>query len=404
MKICIQNREYPPHGLVVGPAIFYQTLAQALVARGHTVHVICQGSGTEGTRLDGGASVHEVGVRTSRGSPAARIDYAVRAWLTLRRIMRDEHIDVIDTQFYPAEGLLYSLRKGPAALVIEAHAWGEMMMYRGLWLNSLLRVETMLEHITARRADLIIAPSQVALRHMVDVIHAPRERVLFLPVTSTVDTEAFKPTESDVRKRMGISPNEPIVLCVGRLEARKGIHELSEAMPLIRQKVPQVRFILVGQDTDTAPTGGSFRKYVLAQGRERNLAERILFLENLPHRELVALYSACDLFVFPSLRENDGAPPLQAMACGSPVVATATSVSVDLSQGDPGIAIVPPGDPQKLAESAVKLVSLPPDERSAIATANRRLVEERFSFTATVDRLLEAYAQAKAMAQGRSSR
>lgn len=404
MKICILNREYPPHGLMVGPAIFYQTLARTLVAWGHTVHVICQGSGTEGTRLDAGAFVHEVGIRTSRGDPIARIDYAVRAWLTLRRIMRDDHIDVIDTQCYPAEGLLYSLRKGPAALVIEAHAWGEMMMYRGFWLNSLLQVETMLEHTTARRADLIIAPSEAALRHMVEVIRVPRERVLLLPVTSTVDTEAFKPIESDVRKRIGLSPQEPIVLCVGRLEARKGIHVLGEAMPLIHQKVPQARFILVGQDTETAPTGGSYRGYVLAQARRQGLAERIHFLQNLPHEELVALYSACDLFVFPSLRENDGAPPLQAMACGRPVVATATSISVDLSHGGPGVAIVPPSDPHRLAESVVKLLSLPPDERLAVATANRRLVEERFSFTATVHRLLEAYARGKAMAQARSLR
>lgn len=404
MRICILNREYPPHGLVVGPAIFYETLARALAERGHRVHVICQGPGREGTRSEDGLTVHEVGVRTRRGDPLARIDYAVRAWLALRSIVREELIDVIDTQLFPAEGLLYSLRKGHAALLLEAHAWGEMMMYRGLRLNSLMRIETALERVAARRADLVVAPSEAALKHIVGVMAVPRERVVLMPVTSTVDTELFKPADSNIRERLGISADEPTVLCVGRLEARKGIHVLCEAMPLLHRKVPRVRFVLVGQDTDTAPSGGSFRQYVLARAQEHGLGERVRFLQNIPHSELVALYSACDLFVFPSLCENDGAPPLQAMACGRPVVATATSVSVDLCHGGSGIEIVPPDDPHRFAEGAVKLLSLSAAERAEVAAHNRRLVEERFSFTATVDRLLDAYAQAQKMARRRSSR
>lgn len=394
MNICILNREYPPHGLMVGPAIFYQTLARLMAGRGHSVHVVCQGDGTEGRRQDGDVTVHEVGRRTARGSALARIDYAIRARLALRRLIRDEGIEVIDTQFYPAEGLLYGFRKGRAALALETHAWGEMMMYHGLWLNTLLRVETVLEHLTARRADVVIAPSEAAYRHITGRVRVPAERVPLLPVTSTVDTTAFRPVESDVRREMGIAPEERLVLCVGRLEARKGAKTLCDAMPLIHADEPTARFVLVGQDTRTAPGGGSFRDFIIAETKRAGIAGRVQFKENIPHDELVALYSAADVFVYPSLVENNGAPPLQAMACCCPVVATKTGVSVDLAAGGAGIAVIPPDDPQALAAEALRLLRLSPDERATAGESNRRAIEERFSFEVTVDRLLGAYEQA----------
>ena len=119
-----------------------------------------------------------------------------------------------------------------------------------------------------------------------------------------------------------------------------------------------------------------------------------MFIDLLSDDELIQLYSACDLFVLPSLYESFGLVTVEAMACGKPVVATSTGVVPELALDGEGGIMVPPGDARELAKAIIMLLSLKDEDRKMIARRNRGLVEARFSIAAWADKQTEVYDRA----------
>jgi glycosyltransferase involved in cell wall biosynthesis len=181
---------------------------------------------------------------------------------------------------------------------------------------------------------------------------------------------------------------------VGRLEARKGVQVLCEAIPEVIKSAPMTKFVLVGQDTNTATDGGSIKRHITEEAQGRGFMDSIVLIDFLSEDELIQLYSACDVFVLPSLYETFGLVTMEAMACGKPVVATATGVIPELGlDGESGI-MVPLGDAGALAEAMIKLLLLKNEEKRLIARKNRELIEARFSIPAWVDKMVDVYEKA----------
>ena len=119
-----------------------------------------------------------------------------------------------------------------------------------------------------------------------------------------------------------------------------------------------------------------------------------MFVGPLSADDVIQAYSACDVFVYAGLLEAGGKPPIEAMACNRPIVATATGIAAELHGISPTIAVVAPGDPAALAQGIVRLLSLPKEEREQQASNHRRIVEERFSFERAVEQTLDVYEEA----------
>lgn len=397
MRILFLSREYPPHGAYFGSAQFYQRLARNLSARGHEVHVVCQAIGRPSTRRDDGVLLHQVGRNAARGSPVARIDHSLHAWRKARELIARQGIEVVDAPVWPPDGLLYSLWPRGAPLVLQAHAWAQMHIdtksYGSVLEWAQLKLLSYLDAVALRRADTVIANSGATYEHLLGVQRLPPNKVALIP--EGIDTSLYRFVESDIRSRMGLPAEAPLVLFVGRLQARKGLQALFRAIPSVLRQVPTALFVLVGQDTSTAPGGGSLRSFLEATARAQGFAESVRFIDTfLTDEEVAAFYSACDLFVFPSLSETFGKPVLEAMACGKPVVATATGVASELEPFDSGLAVVPPGDAEALAKAVAKLLPRARPEAAEIARRNRATVEESFSFSRVVDAILAAYGRA----------
>lgn len=372
----------------------YHSLACALAQRGHQVHVICQAVGETKDVIDDGVFVHRVGANPKRYSAVARISYSFRAWLKLREIIKQYDIEIVEATYWGAEALLYSLRRRTPLIVRTDVSASDMLRtrtYAGVKELLSLKVLSRLESFSAKRADRVVAISHDLYTRAIEELHIDPGKVDRVP--HAVDTAKYSYIESDVRERLGIPRGIPLVLFVGRLEARKGVHVLCQAIPEIIGSMPSTRFVLVGRDTNT-PQGGSVKSYITKEAERRGFSDNLVLIDSMLPDELVALYSACDVFVLPSLWEGFGLVVLEALACGKPVVATSVGGAPEIGLTPPSGIVVAPNNPKELAEALLELLSLDDEDKRLVAKKNRELIENRFSMPGWVDKVVEVYEKA----------
>jgi len=197
------------------------------------------------------------------------------------------------------------------------------------------------------RVDAVITVSQASKADIVHYLKVPTDRVHV--IYEGVDA-AYRPLSNAevamIRARYGLP--EGYILFVGSVEERKNLRRLLQAYAWLRETGIQRTLIVVGP-----------RKWkysgILATLKELNLEEHVIFTGYVPDADLPALYSGADLFVFPSLYEGFGLPPLEAMACGVPVVTSNTS-SLPEVVGDAGL-MVDPYDVEALAEAMHRVLT-----------------------------------------------
>lgn len=184
-----------------------------------------------------------------------------------------------------------------------------------------------------RRADAVFTISERSRQDIKQYLAVPNAK---LHIITYGIQSSFKPvTDADVRRstlsRYGIK--QPYLLYVGGINARKNIARLFEAFARVHECHPELTLVIGGQkqwQTDEIYT--TFR-YL-------NLDNEVHFTGYVEHSDLPALYSAAEAFVFPSLYEGFGLPPLEAMACGTPVV-TSNISSLPEVVGDAALTVDP---------------------------------------------------------------
>src|SRR5207247_2049140 len=195
-----------------------------------------------------------------------------------------------------------------------------------------------------------------------------------------VDLSKFFPRQPSqaLRKSLALTRSGPVVMSVGRFVRYKGYEYLLEAALLVRQAMPGVHWVLVGD--------GELKRELENQVRLLGLEAQVHFTgwrENIT--ELLAL---CDLFVLPSLGEHFGRVLIEAMAMAKAIVATDSGgVPEVVIDGETGL-LVPPADATPLAEAVIKLLRNPALD-SRLGKAGLQRVEHEFSMTRHV-RAVEA--------------
>jgi glycosyltransferase involved in cell wall biosynthesis len=236
--------------------------------------------------------------------------------------------------------------------------------------------------LSARRARRIVVISESTKRDVVRLLGVSPEKVEV--VYCGID-EAFRPLAEDqvaaFRSKRGLP--ERFILFVGTIEPRKNVTRLIEAFADLRFAICDLRLVIGGAK-------GWFYEDVFARVEELGLEGEVMFPGYIPVSELPLWYNAAELFVYPSLYEGFGLPPLEAMACGTPVV-TANTSSLPEVVGEAGLT-VDPLDVEGLAEAMRRVLG---DEALRQEMRERGLQRAKgFSWTKTALETVQVYRRA----------
>jgi D-inositol-3-phosphate glycosyltransferase len=212
------------------------------------------------------------------------------------------------------------------------------------------------EREVLRFADRIIAATPAELAQLQWLYQADTRKVNVVP--PGVDVSKFYPIPDDEAKAfIGVPPCERMLLFVGRIEPLKGIDTLLEALAIMRREDVIVCLSVIGGDPSLSSENSSIEMARLQALREQyGLEDMVAFLGQRAQDTLPYYYSAARAVVVPSHYESFGMVALEAMACGTPVVASQVGgLAYLVRDGETGFT-VPVDDPQALAERLKRLV------------------------------------------------
>lgn len=183
-----------------------------------------------------------------------------------------------------------------------------------------------------------------------------------------------------------INPEQLRLLYVGRLDPQKGIDTLVEALPAVKQKYPQATLTISSAASDSSQNSSQEYRHKLEQNAQAlGVAESISFVQT-PRADLANLYSCHSILVFPSIwQEPFGLIPLEAMACGTPVVATGTGGSGEYLRDRENCLLFSPRNADELTQAILQLAS-DRDLQQKLRQNGRALVERDCRLETTIER------------------
>ena len=356
MRIAIVSRELPPHGGGIGS--WSSKAARGLVRLGNDVHLFTQAHGEEPME------VTSEGVNIHRLHPAKLRPYSLAwAWAAAQAVAANGKFDLVQACEWDAEALVYSLR--PAAPLVTRLATPHYLVQSANgaeWPKRLRSALTSrMERTQARRSRRVISPTHTLAKAVAQRWGIDLESIDIVPT-------GIDPPQVSTAPLPSFLAEPPYILYFGRLEVRKGVDTLIDALPAVLSAHPDVHCVFIGEDLTLK--GVPFAQY--AQQRCGAEWPRIHFLPRMPHSELFGIVANAALVAIPSRWENLANTCLESMILGRAIIATSGSgFNEVLTDGVDGL-LVPPGDSTALAEAAIKALADPALLRRLGAAARLR--------------------------------
>ena len=262
--------------------------------------------------------------------------------------------------------------------------------YRG---GVLARIYTRLVSIATGRAAHVITDSECSRRDVVNLLNVPEDRITVIYLAAS---ERFRPLDDGAEleaKKRHYGLDGPFVLYLGGIDYRKNVPRLLRAFAEVLRRglsrpdfPPGLKLVVVGDVPDPSPLFPDVRRQVTTLGLEGH----VKFVGRVPDDDARFLYCAAELFVFPSLYEGFGLPPLEAMACRTPVICSNRS-SLPEVVGDAALT-VDPEDVAALAEAIERVLVEDHLKRELGERGLRRAAQ--FTWKKTAIATLDVYRQA----------
>jgi glycogen synthase len=395
VRIALLSSEYPPDQGHGGIATYVHQAGLMLASLGHEVEVFASSATRE-------LSTEEQGVLVHRLNPSTKLHFPEAA----ARLLQERHLarpfDVLEAGEFEAQYMPVARALPELPLLVKLHSptfiirrlMNEGWRYdqhgprRWIWrLQNRWRLG--LERAPADdaerhaigEADLVSAPSRAIARLVRDEWGIADRRVSVLPLPFQAPPSLLGLPQAPGSRR---------VLFLGRLEVRKGVIDLADAVPHVCRRVPGVQFLFVGADA-VAPDGGAMSHYL--RRRAGSAAGAMQFLPRLPYERLHEAFAETAVAVFPSTWESFGYVCLEAMAAARPVVVTTgTGLAESMGEGEAGLS-VPARSPRRLARAIVSLLE-DPDRGARLGKRGRQRVNTLYSWEAIGPRQVWHYEEA----------
>jgi glycosyltransferase involved in cell wall biosynthesis len=411
MRICLLTYRGNPYSGGQGIYVYY--LSREFQRMGHEVEVIASAplpEVSEGVILHQlrSSSIYHPGSSFRKNLPKVRnlVDlyelcasrlgtfaepwaFSFRAYAKLKGLCRQRHFDIIHDNQGLGYGLLLMKRlKIPVIATVhhplpidrqadleQANGFGQRLRIRRFY--SFIRMQA----FVARRLDRIITVSQSSARDTKLLFKVPADKIRV--VYNGIDTEIYNANEEATESRDGL------IMVANTDDRKKGVLYLLQALQLLRED--GIKLTIVDdaarhssyiEDVGPLPSYGS--KLV----RKLNLDGMVHFTGRLAREELAKRYSAAAIAVVPSLYEGFGLPAAEAMACGTPVIAT-TGGALPEVVGDAGM-LVPPANADALAGAIRQLLNDKQAQRQ-MSEAGKKRVREQFNWEQAARKTLEVY-------------
>jgi glycogen synthase len=396
MKALLLTREYPPH-VYGGAGVHVEYLTREL-KRLVDVEVRCFGDQDE----------KEKHLRVRGHAPAPEFlteapDKLRSALSTLTHCLsftaEPAGADVVHchTWYSHFAGVLHRLLYG-TPLVISIHSLEPLRPWKREQLGRGYELSCWIERTALEMADAIIAVSKETRQDVLSHFRVDPERITIIPNGIDPDEYSYDAGTQHL-EHYGIPTDRPYVLFVGRITRQKGIVHLLRA---IEGFDPGTAVVLCAGAPDTREIAEEMETRVARLKEQR---EHLYWIEEMVPREAaIQLYSQAALFCCPSVYEPFGIINLEAMACGTPVVASAvggikevvlheeTGLLVPIETRDDGTS--EPKDPDAFAgdlAAAVNRLMADPDLREKMALAGRKRVEDHYAWSAVAARVAQLY-------------
>ena len=398
MRIVILSNEYPPH-IYGGAGVHVNYLSRELVSlekEKHHLQILCFGDQraksanlvvqgiTPGVNLSFQDSRHE-----------KLFDALYRNLIMAGSVKEADLVHCHTWYTHFAGSLLKELLGIP--LILTVHSLEPHRPWKKEQLGNGHAVTTWLEKTALSSADGIIAVSKSMMEDAQQLYDISPEKIRV--IHNGIDLDHYKPTfDEEIISSYGINPNKPFVLFVGRITRQKGIIHLVNGLPYVNRGI-QVVLCAGGADTEEIDLEMKQRVEEVRTATDNQI---IWISKFLPRDHIVVLYSHASLFVCPSVYEPFGIINLEAMACNTPVVASAvggirevvvhnqTGLLVDFKSGDN----FEPKSPEQFSRdlaAAINQLLTSPEKLKAMGMESRKRVEQHFSWRNIARQTLEYY-------------
>lgn len=409
-RIVMVTSSYPRFpGDTVGT--FLAPIAAGLAARGHEVHVVApwhprvtRGPEEGGVRFHwfryaplrrlqifGYAEALEADVRLRRTVWVAAPLALAAGWLVACRVGRVRDATVMHGHWVVPGGVIAAAAAAGRPVVVSLHGSDVYVAERH-------RVARIAARWVFSRAAWVTACSR-DLAERARRLGAPAEQTTVVPYG--VDANRFKPDE-DARRRwrgaLGLGDETPLVVAVGRFVRKKGFEYLLDAVAALAPRWPGLVLALAG--------AGDLVDELRNRAARLGIADTVRFLGLVSHAEMPSLLAAADLVVVPSVRDDagnvDGLPNvvLEALASGTPLVATPAGGIAEIATDGETALIVPERDPAALARAMERLLA-EPEARRRLGDRARTLVAREHDWSRTAARFEAIYDFVVSRAAGR---
>jgi phosphatidylinositol alpha-1,6-mannosyltransferase len=391
MRIAHLIHTFPPavHG---GGELFVYELSRRLAEKGHQVIVTTRGFETlpEKERTEGFyiERYKNPAPETWKYHPIAKMNvpwYGKYSVLSLdviysarylSSLAREKKLDLVHASFIVPSGFSGAIVKSftGTPLVITIHGNADFYEVPKI-LYPMLRY-------SANNADMLVAVGHELKRNLLKELGDFDIRV----IPNGVDVEKFRPDRTirdETRRKQGITENAPLLLSISRLVERKNIDLVLRAVPYIIQRLPNFKFLIVGE-------GPEYRR-LRGLTQELQIERAVIFTGFVPEEEKTRIYLSSDAFIQLSSREGLSISLLESKAAGLPaIVSDSKGTREPVKENESGKIVSDPKNPIDVAENVIDLLTNTRN-RKRFGENARREAEENYSLEAMTRRYIKVY-------------
>jgi len=368
MRIGIDVTPLPPNPVGAGNYIIHLLRALASLKSEHEFIIFAQQGGREMIDIPEKPNVNWVILPDK--SPGLRLLWEQ---IVLPGLVRNSGIELLHSLHYTRPLFL------SCASVVTFHDM-TFILFPELHTRAKRIFFPMAMRLSARQADALLSVSESTRRDAMRLLHIPAEKIFTTPLGVNEEFHIISDTAILEACRRRYKLPEEFILFVGLLEPRKNLPLLLKAYAKLLKQMTIPMLVIVGRP-------GWGYKDILKQIEALKMKDKVHFTGYVLAQDMPIVYNLAQVFVYPSIYEGFGLPPMEAMACGTPVITTNVSAMRD-HVGEAGI-LIPSQDEESLAQ-AIKKILNDPDLRKRLSIKGRRQVAD-FTWKRTAQETMKAY-------------